>query len=118
MEGLFDISLDASTAKSFSYKVKIDVDNHIFEGHFPEKSVLPGVCSLYMVKLCVQDFFKRENLTSTYIKDMKFLSLILVENLCILSINIDYKLENDDIIISAKIFHNDKIALKLQATLN
>ncbi len=38
----------------------INGTNRVFAGHFPGKPVLPGVCSLYLVRKCVELFLEVE----------------------------------------------------------
>lgn len=59
----------------FNAVVEISAKHQIFDGHFPEQAVVPGVCTLMMVKDCLSKIKHREILFSS-IKECKYLSAL------------------------------------------
>jgi 3-hydroxyacyl-[acyl-carrier-protein] dehydratase len=55
--------------------VEINPDHPIFEGHFPEIPVVPGVCMMQMVKELVEDFIGQK-LRLSKAEHLKFLTII------------------------------------------
>jgi len=54
LQGLFKIgTLSPVDEFSFSAQVDINVSHPVFGGHFPERPILPGVCSIHLIKECV-----------------------------------------------------------------
>ena len=52
-------------------------DRHpIFDGHFPSQAVVPGVCTLTILKECLRKV-KRRDIMFTAIKECKYLSALL-----------------------------------------
>jgi 3-hydroxyacyl-[acyl-carrier-protein] dehydratase len=51
LQGLFKIgTLSPVDEFSFSAQVDINVSHPVFGGHFPERPILPGVCSIHLIK--------------------------------------------------------------------
>ncbi len=55
--------------------IKIDKTHHIFEGHFPENPVTPGVAMLQILKNCLEIHLK-EPLLMKHLSHVKFLTLV------------------------------------------
>lgn len=51
IEGLYTISVRREGVGAV-FDVALDASHPIFAGHFPELPVLPGVCTMHMVKSC------------------------------------------------------------------
>lgn len=47
----------------------------VYQGHFPEHPVVPGVCLLQLIKECVEDI-RQQKLQVTQVSSCKFLSAI------------------------------------------
>lgn len=59
--------------------VKIDPCHPIFAGHFPQQPVVPGVCTIQMVKECLSDLLGKK-VRYTSIPTCKFISSIVPSN--------------------------------------
>ncbi len=54
LQDLFKIgTLSSVDALTFSAGVEINQSHPVFGGHFPERPILPGVCSIHLIKECV-----------------------------------------------------------------
>lgn len=56
--------------------VKIDPQHPIFDGHFPQQPVVPGVCIIQMLKECFSDLLGK-SIRYTSIPSCKFISSII-----------------------------------------
>ena len=56
--------------------VELNPGHEIYRGHFPGQPVMPGVCTLSMVKECVEEIVGKKLLLRT-IRECKFLASIL-----------------------------------------
>ena len=52
----YTILNNQAKADSVNLLLELNPDHHIFEGHFPQVPVVPGVCMMQMVKELVEDF--------------------------------------------------------------
>ena len=55
--------------------LELNPDHHIFEGHFPQIPVVPGVCMMQMVKELAEDF-TGQRLRLSKADHLKFLTII------------------------------------------
>jgi 3-hydroxyacyl-[acyl-carrier-protein] dehydratase len=84
-----------ATSEGNTHKVlvKINALHPIFDGHFPQQPVVPGVCTMQLVKECASDILGKRIRYSS-ISSCKFISAIvpsdeLVEvNLVMASVNV------------------------------
>lgn len=57
LRNLFYIkSFREESDNTFSVTVRINPGHPVFSGHFPGLPVLPGVCSLYLIRFCTERF--------------------------------------------------------------
>ena len=45
----------AESDGSHVYTVKLNANHSVYQGHFPERHITPGVCNIQMIKECVED---------------------------------------------------------------
>lgn len=111
MNGLYEIVAGPEDGR---FEVRLDPGHIVFRGHFPGKPVLPGVCSLMIVRECASRLAGRP-LRYVSVREGKFLSVITPDA----RITVDVKLtgHNDGYPISATIRGHDTTMLKLKACL-
>lgn len=99
------------------FRVCINPDHSIFEGHFPNMPVMPGVCTLDMTKQIISGVVG-SRLRYSQIKDCKFLAAILPREEPLLNVKLELSdaLEGD-YKVNCEISSNDLVMLKLKATL-
>lgn len=100
-----------------NYVVKVEIlsDHPIYEGHFPEKAVVPGVCTLTIIKECLSEILGR-TIKFSAIKECKYLSALLPDE----NINITTNIELlDDKKFKATVINEEKQqpVLKLRAAI-
>lgn len=103
-----------ATDSGFQAVVDLQATHPIFNGHFPGRPVVPGVCTLAIVRKTISRFLQKK-VTFAQIRECKFISAILpCENLS-LTVAVTIGSENK---ITALVTMNESIALKLKATIN
>ncbi len=63
------------TETGISVLVKIDKEHSIFEGHFPNHPVTPGVCTMQIIKELSEHHFGKELMLKTA-RNVKFMAII------------------------------------------
>ena len=74
-DSFYTVIASEPTSEGLVAQLKINADHGIFEGHFPNNPVTPGVVQLEIVKELVSDFIGRKvNLQS--LSNSKFLAIL------------------------------------------
>lgn len=76
MKGLYEIVSDREDG---TFEVRLNSDHAIFQGHFPDNPVLPGICSLMIVRECASRLAGM-SLEYASVREGKFLAAITPEN--------------------------------------
>lgn len=97
--------------------VRIDRNHPIFEGHFPGKPVVPGVCMLQLIKELLEQSANRKLRIQTA-GNIKFLAVIdpTIHEHVNASILIEYRTETE-LKITASLFADEVTFFKLKAAL-
>ncbi len=74
--GVFNVGAHSVSDSGYLFNVSVNEQHAVFAGHFPSQPVVPGVCTLAMIKECVSKVVSRP-VRFSYIKECKFLSAIL-----------------------------------------
>ena len=117
LNDFFSIRDTESSATEIWAEIVINANHKIFEGHFPNQPVVPGVCMMQMIKEIVEhNIGKETNLVKA--ADMKFLAVINPQenNLIHASIKITTG-ENGDINIVASLFKDELVHFKCKGLL-
>lgn len=117
LNDFFSINNTESSATEIWAELFINADHKIFEGHFPNQPVVPGVCQLQMIKEIVEQVLDKEtNLVQA--ADMKFLAVIDPQRNNLVHASIEYvEDENGLINIVASIFKDELVHFKCKAQL-
>lgn len=111
---IFTIRRVDSNDNKFTYKAEVNENSHIFKGHFEDMAVVPGVCTMTMLKQCVADALQVENVKFISIKEVKFLAMVLPDKHKSLDVNLELKGDNN---IVAEVMHEQTKVMKLKATI-
>lgn len=96
--------------------VKLDDRHKIYEGHFPDQPVTPGVCTLQIVKECAQNITGKSMLI-TNIASCKYTGMILPRNQRPIDIIISLTpSENQTCSCRAEVRTDKEIFMKLKCT--
>lgn len=117
LNDFFTITNNVSSATEIWAELVIDADHKIFEGHFPNQPVVPGVCMMQMIKEIVEHITgKQTNLLQA--ADMKFLAVINPRENNLINASIKYTAdENGGIQIVASLFKDELVHFKCKALL-
>lgn len=96
----------------FSADLLLNRGHDIFKGHFPQQAVVPGVCTLSMVRELLERYLGTR-LRLAAIKECKFTGAVLPDQCC--EMGIDACLDGDSLQASATSGGNN--VLKLKATI-
>lgn len=117
LNDFFTISDKVSSDTEIWAKLFINANHKIFEGHFPDQPVVPGVCMMQMIKEIVEEVTgKQMNLVQA--AELKFLAIINPKenNLVQATIKLTAS-ENGVINIAASLFKDELIHFKCKAQL-
>lgn len=92
----------------------INASHKIFDGHFPNHPVVPGVCMMQMVKEILEQVTgKKTNLLKS--PEMKFLSIIDPSQNNNVSATLKFTIEeNERVVVSALLFKEELIHFKFK----
>ncbi|MCC8036411.1 MAG: hypothetical protein LIO77_10915 [Rikenellaceae bacterium] len=76
LAGLFEITGFRRQDGQWVFDIRIDPAHEVFGGHFPGMPVMPGVCSMYIIRGCAAQACGRKLAYDT-VKECKFVSSVL-----------------------------------------
>ena len=87
-------------------------EHHIYEGHFPSQPVVPGVCTLTIIRETLGEILSRP-VSFASIKDCKYVSALIPEEGLRISINLS--LSDTKLKATVERCDNQQTVLKLRA---
>ena len=117
LNDFFTISDKVTSATEIWAELFINADHKIFEGHFPNQPVVPGVCMMQMIKEILEQVIGKEtNLVQA--ADMKFLAVINPQQNNLIQATIKYATsESGAINIQASLYKDELVHFKCKAQL-
>ncbi|MEO9891956.1 3-hydroxyacyl-ACP dehydratase [Aurantibacter sp.] len=115
IENLYEVKSFENDNNTVIATVSLNKDHEVFEGHFPDKSVMPGVCMIQMIKELTERATDK-NLFLSSCSNIKFMAIIDPEENKLLNLNISYTEIDGVIKIKNTVSFDDTLALKLNAT--
>lgn len=112
----FDIISLESDENSINALLEIDAAHKIFEGHFPDQPVVPGVCQMQVIKEIMEQVLEKESQLSSA-AEMKFLAVIDPTKNNIINASIKYNVEGDQVKATATLFREELMHFKFKGTL-
>lgn len=97
-------------------QIKLNAQHTIFQGHFPDNPVTPGVCMLQICKELTETATNK-SLKISSCKNVKFTALINPFTDPELQINLAIKSESSSYKISGTAYFGDTLAIKISALL-
>ena len=105
------------TDLTINAEVKLNIEHSIFEGHFPDVPVLPGVAMMQMVKELVEEG-EEQALQISKAGNLKFLQMINPNKVEFLKVEISIINRTTEIIkLKAQILSEQKICFKMSTQL-
>ena len=91
--------------------VSIDFGHSVFEGHFPDNPVLPGVITVDIIKGVLSKFLDKE-LTLKKAGNIKFMNIINPRKNDVLWVKINFSLSDNIYKVKATVFFENTIFVK------
>lgn len=114
LNDFFTIRDTESSATEIWAELLINSNHKIFEGHFPNQPVVPGVCMMQMIKEILELIIGKEtNLLQA--ADMKFLAVINPQENNLIHASIKYATDEAGVInIVASLFKDELVHFKFK----
>jgi 3-hydroxyacyl-[acyl-carrier-protein] dehydratase len=113
----FTITHIKQDEKSVKASLKLNHAHKIFDGHFPQIPVVPGVCMMQMVKEVVEDVIDNDTKVLS-VAHMKFLTVINPQETKTVQLDLKFNpRENKEIEIVASLFNEDVVYFKFKGLL-
>ncbi len=96
--------------------ILINKAHRIFDGHFPNQPVVPGVCMMQLIKEMLEHQLQRPTQLSTA-AEMKFLAVIDPTRNNLISASIKYSVEEEQVKITASLFKEELMHFKFKGIL-
>ncbi len=98
---------------SSTFIAKVEPTHKILEGHFPDNPIVPGVCSMVMIKDCCSKLLSR-SVRFDSVKEVKFLAAIIPNIHKELNVTIEI---DEQMNLKANIVFGEQIMMKLKAVI-
>ncbi len=117
LNDFFKINDTESSASEIWAELLIDADHKIFEGHFPNQPVVPGVCMMQMIKEIIEQVLgKTTNLVQA--AEMKFMAVINPQENNLIQATIKYSADESGVInIQASLYKDELVHFKFKGQL-
>ncbi|WP_273565336.1 3-hydroxyacyl-ACP dehydratase [Maribacter halichondriae] len=115
IEGLYSIIDFNQEDSSVHASVKLNKDHEVFKGHFPGNPILPGVCTIQIIKELTEKAFEKELFLSV-VSNVKFMAIINPENNETLQFKLDFSEVENQIKVKNTVSFDETLALKLNAS--
>jgi len=109
MTPFFIVNSKSISEESWDLNITLNTDHPVYEGHFPEKAIAPGVMLTEMVKHILEEEFAHK------LRNIKFLNLMLPENASDLNLSMEVD-QSDGIAIKAEAKIGEDIYFKISAS--
>ncbi|MDR1592344.1 MAG: hydroxymyristoyl-ACP dehydratase [Prevotellaceae bacterium] len=75
LDNFFSITAFSGNESGYSAVIKLNPEHPVYQGHFPEQPVVPGVCTMHIVKTCAEKAIGRA-LTYAYVAQCRYIAII------------------------------------------
>lgn len=116
LKNFYTITKIYNEAESYAIQAELNADHEIYYGHFPQQPVVPGVCTIQLVKECVESI-KNTSLQYSQIQSCKFLAVINPKADSAIKIILTLTEADGSINLQADILQKEQPVTKLKATL-
>ena len=108
-------NIEQKTDDTFAIEVTILPEHKIYEGHFPQQPVVPGVCTLTIIRECIGNILSKQGAFAT-IKECKYVSALIPQDDLRIMINLNIT-EGTKVSATIERVDNQQTVLKLKANL-
>jgi 3-hydroxyacyl-[acyl-carrier-protein] dehydratase len=115
LNDFFEIIKQEEVENTLNSTIKLSVNHQIFEGHFPNKPITPGVCLMQIVKEILMKKTQK-SLLMVESSNIKFLNPVNpYENETVI-ISINHSTTSTHIVVGVTIYRDTNIFCKFQAS--
>ncbi|HKL71691.1 MAG TPA: hypothetical protein VJ855_03465 [Marinilabiliaceae bacterium] len=112
IENFYDFNIQSVENGEILATVSFDKNHPVYEGHFPQTPITPGVVQVLVIKELLEQVLD-QNLQMIKSRDIKFLSMHNPLDCDELQITIGYKvIENSNLLVRAEIVDKERKILK------
>lgn len=112
---LYSIQSFNETDDSVQASVKLNRDHEVFKGHFPGNPIMPGVCSIQLVKELTEKALDKKLFLSV-VSNVKFMAIINPEENDTIQLTLAISEADGMVKVKNTVSVDDTLALKLSAT--
>ena len=112
---LYSIQSFTQTDGSVDAVVKLNKDHEVFNGHFPGNPIMPGVCTIQIVKELTEKALDKALFLSV-VSNVKFMAIINPEKNETIQVVLKISEEEDSVKVKNTVSFDGTLALKLNAT--
>ena len=99
---------------NFEVQIELNPNHQVFEGHFPNNPITPGVCMMQIIKELTEDFLQKEVQLSK-VSNVKFMATINPFLNPILELDLNIIENENEIKVKNSSFFDKTTALKFSA---
>ena len=114
-DNFYKINSIEQTENDYKIEVELMQEHPIYAGHFPEQPVVPGVCTLTIIRECIAKVLSKA-VAFESIKECKYVSVLIPESGLKIIINISI-VEGVRVKAIVERVDNNQTVLKLKANL-
>lgn len=107
-------NIEQKSDDAFAVEVTILPEHQIYEGHFPQQPVVPGVCTLTIIRECIGNILSKE-VSFSSIKECKYVSALIPQE--DLRIMINLTISESKVTALVERVDDKQTVLKLKANL-
>ena len=112
---LYTLEQEQPAEGNGTYNILWNAQHPVFEGHFPGRPVVPGVCMMQTIQELLEKLLGKK-VTLKKAANMKFLNMIDPTANPQVEITLQHKLQEDELKVTATIKHEATTFMKFQGT--
>ena len=99
---------------NFNIQIELNPKHEIFDGHFPNNPIMPGVCMIQIIKE-LTELFTSQKLFLSKVSNVKFIAIINPFTHSILDLNLNIMNNGEEVKVKNSSFFESTNALKFSA---
>ena len=115
IKDLYSILVFTKTDGSVEASLKLNKDHEVFKGHFPGNPIMPGVCSIQLVKELTEKALDKKLFLSV-VSNVKFMAIINPEENDTIDLTLVISEVDGMVKVKNTVSIDNTLALKLNAT--
>lgn len=119
LNDFYKIKRKIQSESGWTYIIELNPTHPIYNGHFPNNPIVPGVCTLQIIRECSEDIMGYK-MRMTQLSFCKFLAVVNPDenNLFSLNITLNKKAESSEYILQSEGTYMEQSFIKVKASLD